>query len=374
LARGDAGSIVGQTLIAKRITDLWLADLSPRVSRRRCIMAAVTIAMAVGPLPVHKPALNRTPTIEPDLGANRMANVLPNLTKAQLAELSALLGEPPVLSSENAEDYNLMWQKLIECCMPADLMELLLVRQIQNETWTIIRLQRHQTMAVERRFRETNGFLAGRRKDLKAKKQALAEELARKSGQPMTEYSKLIELDDTIMSTLTDLNEIEARVPSEIEHNRALEQGIVFQEHIDRLLNSAHKRRNDALHWLDLYRHGLGQHWREISDQIIIAEATETTPLPGTTEVAAQHNETSAENAPHQSRVSPHQPRVPQRQSRMPRHRPMMPKPPSEIPSRHPRWIWKIKTIAGTPRHQWGMPPVENAAALRESPPMRSGA
>lgn len=74
-----------------------------------------------------------------------MANALPNLTKTQLAELSALLGEPPVLSSENAEDYNLMWQKLIECCMPADLMELLLVRQIQNETWTIIRLHRHQT-------------------------------------------------------------------------------------------------------------------------------------------------------------------------------------------------------------------------------------
>ncbi len=227
-----------------------------------------------------------------------MANVFPKLTKSHLAELSALLGEPPVLSSENAEDYNLMWQKLIECCMPADLMELLLVRQIQNENWTIIRFHRHQTLAVERRFRETNGFLAERRKDLKAKKRALAEEIARKSGQPMTGYSKLIELDDTIMSTLRDLEEIDARQPSELEHNRALEQGIVFQEHIDRLLNSAHKRRNDALHWLDLYRHGSGQHCREISDQIIIAEATEITPLPGTTEAAAQHSETSAENGP----------------------------------------------------------------------------
>jgi hypothetical protein len=163
-----------------------------------------------------------------------------------------------------------MWQKLIECCMPADLMELLLVRQIQNETWTIIRLHRHQTLGVERRFRGTNGFLAERRRKLKAQKQALAEEVAHKSGQPMTEYSKLIELDDTIISSLDDLNKIEAREPSELEHNRALEQGIVFQEQIDRLLNSAHRRRNDALHWLGLYRHGLGQHCREISDQIII--------------------------------------------------------------------------------------------------------
>jgi hypothetical protein len=99
------------------------------------------------------------------------------------------------------------------------------------------------------------------------------------------------------MSTLADLDKIDARQPSEIDHNRALEQGIVFQEHIDRLLNSAHKRRNDALHWLDLYRHGLGQHWREISDQIIIAEATEITPLPGTTETAAPYTQTPAENA-----------------------------------------------------------------------------
>ena len=90
------------------------------------------------------------------------------------------------------------------------------------------------------------GFWAERRKELKAKKQTLAEELARKSRQPITEYSKLIELDDTIMSTLPDLDDIDARQPSELEHNRALEQGIVFQERIDRLLNSAHKRRNDA--------------------------------------------------------------------------------------------------------------------------------
>ena len=284
-----------------------------------------------------------------------MANVFPKLTKSHLAELSALLGEPPVLSSENAEDYNLMWQKLIECCMPADLMELLLVGQIQNETWTIIRLHRHQTLAVERRFRETNGFLAERRKELKAKKQALAEELARKSRQPMTEYSKLIELDDIIMSTLTELEEIDARQPSEIEHNRALEQGIVFQEHIDRLLNSAHKRRNDALHWLDLYRHGLGQHWREISDQIIIAEATEITPLPGTTEAAAQHSETSAENAPTSIQNAPtsaHDAQTPVRDTQQTS--------PLDLEN---------QDRCANATSSMGDAPVENAAALRESPP-----
>jgi len=289
-----------------------------------------------------------------------MANLFPKLTKSHLAELSALLGEPPVLSSENAEDYNLMWQKLIECCMPADLMELLLVRQIQNETWTIIRLHRHQTLAVERRFRETNGFLAERRKELKAKKQAHAEELARKSRQPMTEYSKLIELDDTIMSTLPDLDEIDARQPSELEHNRALEQGIVFQEHIDRLLNSAHKRRNDAVQFLDLYRHGLGQHCREISDQIIFAEATEITPLPGTTEATAQHSQTSAEKVPtliRNASTPAHDAQTPVRDTQQTS--------PLDLENQD------HCTNATSPI---GDAPVENAAALRESPPMGSSA
>ena len=270
-----------------------------------------------------------------------------------------MLGEPPVLSSENAENYNLMWQKLIECFMPADLMELLLVRQIQNETWKIIRLHHHQTLAVERRFRETNGFLAERRKELKAKKQTLAEELARKSRQPMTEYSKLIELDDTIMSTLADLDEIDARQPSELEHNRALEQGIVFQERIDRLLNSAHKRRNDALQWLDLYRHGSGQHWREISDQIIIAEVSEITTLPGTTEAAAQDIQMSARDA----EISVQDVQTSARDA----------EPPARDIRTSPLDLENQDSCANT-TSSMGDAPVENAAALRESPPTGSSA
>jgi hypothetical protein len=81
------------------------------------------------------------------------------------------------------------------------------------------------------------------------------------------------------------------------------------KERIDRLLNSAHKRRNDALHLLDLCRHGLGQHWREISDQIIIAEVSEIAALPGAaaaadedTQMSAQDGEVSAQNVPTSAR------------------------------------------------------------------------
>jgi predicted ATP-dependent protease len=227
-----------------------------------------------------------------------MANVTSTkLTNAQLSDLSALLGEPPVLSSENAENYQLMWKNLIECFRPADLMELLLVQQIQTETWKILRLHRHQALAVQRRYRESSQFLAERREVLSAKKQAFAEELARKTGQPVTEYSMLIELDNTIMSAVADVDKIVAQKPTEIEHNRAMEDGLSFQERIDRLLTSAHKRRNDAVHLLDMYRHGLGQHWREISDKVIDAEASEVSALPEKTTAAEQVGQTSAQLA-----------------------------------------------------------------------------
>ena len=107
----------------------------------------------------------------------------------------------------------------------------------------------------------------------------------------------LIELDNTIMSAVADVDKIVAQQPTEIEHNRAMEDGLSFQERIDRLLTSAHKRRNDAVHLLDMYRHGLGQHWREISDKVIDAEASEVSALPEKTTAAEQVGQTSAQLA-----------------------------------------------------------------------------
>jgi hypothetical protein len=60
--------------------------------------------------------------------------------------------------------------------------------------------------------------------------------------------------------------------------HKALEAGIDFEEKLDKLINSALKRRNDAIEQLELYRAGLGRHWRRVSDEIIDAEVTEIEP------------------------------------------------------------------------------------------------
>jgi hypothetical protein len=205
-----------------------------------------------------------------------MKNTLPmKLTKTEVEEFSAVLGLAPVLTSESGRDYNEIWEKLIVTFAPRDFMEHLLIRQVQDETWKILRYTRHQTLGIDRRFRESLELQIKAQKEQAARRGALAKELAQQTGRPATELAKALYLRGIVMSSVDDVDAILDREPTELEHNKALEAGIVFQEQLDRLINSSLKRRNDALELLDCYRAGLGQRWREISDQILDAEATE---------------------------------------------------------------------------------------------------
>jgi len=205
-----------------------------------------------------------------------MKNRLPmKLTKTEVAEFSAVLGSAPVLTSESDRDYNEIWENLIVTFAPRDFMELLLIRQVQNETWKSLRYTRHQTLGIDRRFRESLELQTRAQKEQAARRGALAKELAQQTGRSETELAKVLYLRGIVMSSVDDVDAILDREPTEIEHNKALEAGIVFQEQLDRLINSSLKRRNEAIEQLDFYRAGFGQRWREISDQILDAEATE---------------------------------------------------------------------------------------------------
>ena len=201
-------------------------------------------------------------------------NLPTKLTKTQLREFGALFGAAPVLSSESEQHYNEMWENLIECFLPNDFMELLLIRQVQNETWKMMRYTKHQTIGIERGYRQSLEFQEQREKEQLARREVLAKELAEKTARPVTAFSQLAHLEDVIEASLAEVKDVD-RIRAEFEHNRALEAGIIFQEQTERLINSSHARRNDVLEQLELDRRGLGQHWRQISDEIIDAEVTE---------------------------------------------------------------------------------------------------
>ena len=199
-----------------------------------------------------------------------MTNQLPDkLTPEQLNEFGALFGSPPVLSTENIEHYNDLWKNLSASFMPMDFFEVLLIRQVHNETWKIMRYTRHQAVGVNRRFRENLKFQIKRKKDQKARRDSLTNQLAQKTGRPAAELNQLIQLHGLVLSSISDPEEILQRVPSELDHNAALEAGLAFEEQFDRLINSAIRRRNGAIEQLELYREGLGQYWRRISDDAI---------------------------------------------------------------------------------------------------------
>jgi hypothetical protein len=204
-----------------------------------------------------------------------MNDTVEKLTKAQIAEYSKLLGPAPVLSSEDAKHYDAIWEHLLEILKPRDFLELLLMRQILDATWEVIRYTRHKTLGIERRFRQSLEFQAERKKEQKARREKLAQELAEKTGHPIADFAQMLHLQAVMESTVDDFHEISRRPPTELEHNRALEAGILLQEQLDRLINSAVKRRNEALLLLEHYREGLGHYLRRISDQIIDAAATE---------------------------------------------------------------------------------------------------
>jgi hypothetical protein len=79
------------------------------------------------------------------------------LNKASIlnsSELKELLGPPPVLSSEDPKGYDEMMARLMECLWPNDFLEKLLIKQIVDSSWEIVRYTRHKTLGIERRARQ----------------------------------------------------------------------------------------------------------------------------------------------------------------------------------------------------------------------------
>ena len=89
------------------------------------------------------------------------------------------------------------------------------------------------------------------------------------------DITELVHLEDSFDTAIKDVDEIVDRRPTELEHNRALEQGGAFQEQLDKWLTAAMVRFNKTLELFEHYREGLGQRLRQVADQIIDAEYKE---------------------------------------------------------------------------------------------------
>jgi hypothetical protein len=100
---------------------------------------------------------------------------------------------------------------------------------------------------MERRFRARLAFQAYREKATQQDKAALATKLAE---QPP---GQLMLPEEALEGVIADIDAMLKRPAQELEHARALEVGIVYFQHLDRLLNAAIVRRNAILADIERY-------------------------------------------------------------------------------------------------------------------------
>jgi hypothetical protein len=206
----------------------------------------------------------------------------PQSTVINRAELKKLFGSPPVLSSESRGAYDATMARFMTCMKPNDFVEQILIKDLTDMTWELMRCERHKSMVIERRNLRQRELKAERKKKAAQKKQALALQ-EEQIGTPATALEQELALEWVVDSSIHEVDELLERKPEELDHAQALEDGIDYYERLDRLYSTTWARRNDILEQINLYREGLGHQLRRVSDKIIDGEfsvtAQDETPL-----------------------------------------------------------------------------------------------
>ena len=71
-------------------------------------------------------------------------------------QVKGLFGPPPVLSTEQPEQFEELFRRMVACLKPRDTVEVIFIRHFVYALWEIERLTRYGTVAIERWYRETS--------------------------------------------------------------------------------------------------------------------------------------------------------------------------------------------------------------------------
>ena len=207
-------------------------------------------------------------------GFERRINV--TMCKGDIEQARELFGAAPVLTSEEPERFERFFVQLATSIKPGDFTELLLIWHFACESWSLSRHARHAAIAIERSYKAHLFFHEQRAK--LAEKRRLAGPGSTFANSVPSDIAALANLEARFLSTDEEVKEILERTASERDHNFGLQKSIVLQEQLDKLLNSATRRRDDALSQLELYRIGLGAQAKEVAGQILDGEFEEAAP------------------------------------------------------------------------------------------------
>lgn len=189
-----------------------------------------------------------------------------------VAELKELLDPVLVLSSESAERFEAVFDKLLACLNVQDIVEGILIRDLAETSWQLHRCSRLRTLSFERSFKQSLDFQVQRKKAQQTRKQEQVGNLAEHAALKPADIAQVTRLERKIHDSSHEVQEILKRTPTELDHAHALEKAISFHKDVEFLIASISKRRNEALHMLDLYRAGLGKRVDAAMSEIIDAD------------------------------------------------------------------------------------------------------
>ena len=190
------------------------------------------------------------------------------LPTAAMNGVDELFGPAPVLSTEDAGSFKLLFEKVAEALMPRDFIEMIYIRRFVCEVWLIERLGRHGTIAIERRYQESREQMLYNARVQKARKDKL----------DVVTFVNTTPRDIATLAAFAETpDEILTRRATETDHNRAMEKNIELSEALDSLMDNAIRRRNDAMKQLEVHRVGLGARVKEVADRIVDVEFREVT-------------------------------------------------------------------------------------------------
>lgn len=185
-----------------------------------------------------------------------------------------MLGKPPLLATEDSNQYDALLAELAREVRPSDFIEWLWVKDIADLTWDIFRYRRIKASYVDGRFRSAlvqQLNLALKRDKRASDKSALHFDLDR----ILDEANKLA--NDFIANANTKekrdkwlkAHGVNAKSITATSFDAAVDK----LEAIERMLASVEYRRNNALQEIEGRRNALGRALRQTSDQIIEGEA-----------------------------------------------------------------------------------------------------
>jgi hypothetical protein len=187
----------------------------------------------------------------------------------------ALLGRPPVLSTEDVEAFKKLFVEIAKCFKVSDILMLELAWQYAVNIWFIRRLMTHSTIAIERwyvRNRDTEIVQAQiKNAQYERQLQSKAQQMSRNPA----DVAEMAALEKKISNTVVDIDRIFAHKATEMDHNRAIQVSAELQMNLEQLINGATRRRNEAFYLLEQYSAGLGRTVEEAFDKIVDAEFEE---------------------------------------------------------------------------------------------------